>query len=112
MRFDNGAANGESKPKPLGLCGVERLEELVHLARFQADARILDHDDERAARIDLRSDAQRALWGRLHGVGAMLVPQGSKHDLLQLDTIGGNVGHAVIQFELQRDLLKFRLSPN
>jgi hypothetical protein len=91
MRFNDGAADGQSHTDPMRLCGKERIEDLVRLLRGQTYAGIADAHHKLPVFRSLRPDGELARpFLILHRIDA--VNDEVHHDLLQLHAISHDLG--------------------
>jgi hypothetical protein len=89
---DDGQAEARAAdpPRRRAVHLAELLEDERQIRRWDADAGVLDREDERARRADHRLDVDLAAIGELGGVG-----QEVEHQLPQLEPIGDDAGGAV-----------------
>ena len=102
MSFDDGAADGESDTHPVTFCCVEGVKQLVHDLRVDSDAGI-PHGQAHAIAVHLccfHQQLTRAIVHVNHGVGG--VAEQIEDDLLELDTVAGNVRKIVGELGLKR----------
>src|SRR5580765_8555801 len=111
MTLDDRATDEKADPHTATLRCVERLEELVHIVRFQTDARILHGQARTIVFVPFGSDHQlpRTIVDSVHGVRG--VPEQVEDDLLKLDTIACDSREAVGKVRAQNHPASLEFTP-